>query len=228
MQRTQHASVSLMHVTCDLPDESCESGGEVRGGGGGAEGPGQKGELATGGGSAVTATNAAAAGQRTDPDSRPCISRHAQQGHAEGRRSCPRSAWSLPRHEKRADKHAHAEGEGQAEGVEEEVVEEGLAPGQRRGSVEEVETRALRMFAEHRATPRAPAQTRAAAVFPAANWEDSDADVPDVEREGISKGEGQAEGVEEVVVEREGISTYQQDEYACLVSNHWLYQGVHI
>jgi len=92
--------------------------------------------------------------------------------------------------------------------VEEEVVEEGLAPGQRRGSVEEVETRALRMFAEHRATPRAPAQTRAAAVFPAANWEDSDADVPDVERE--------------------GISTYQQDEYACLVSNHWLYQGVHI
>ena len=40
-------------------------------------------------------TNAAAAGQRTDPDSRPCISQHAQQGHAEGRRSCPRSAWSL-------------------------------------------------------------------------------------------------------------------------------------
>jgi hypothetical protein len=104
---------------------------------------------------------------------------------------------------------AEAEGEGQAEG-EEVVVEEegGLASGQlRRGSVEEVDARALSMFAEHRATPRAPAQTRAAAGFLAADWDYSDADVPDAEREGISS---------------------QEEEYACLVSNHWLYNGVHI
>jgi hypothetical protein len=142
-----------MQVTCDLPDESCESGGGGGGGGGVEEvGPGQNGELA---------------------------------------------------------RLAEAEGEGQAEG-EEVVVEEegGLAPGQlRRWSVAEVDARALSMFAEHRATPRAPAQTRAAAGVLAADWDSSDADVPDAEREGMSP---------------------QEEEYACLVSNHWLYNGVHI
>lgn len=75
----------------------------------------------------------------------------------------------------------------------------------RRSSLEEVEARALSMFAAHQATPRATAQTRTALRF-FADWDDSDAHVAEVEREGISS----------------------QEEYACLVGNHRCFNGVHM
>ena len=108
--------------------------------------------------------NAAAAGQRTDPDSRPCISQHAQQGHAEGRRSCPRSAWSL-RHRRTPTPVAEPLAPANAPSA-----AAGEPPLAGRGSVELVRSMGGRSGSRRRAALQPPAaQTRVRAMRRAAS-----------------------------------------------------------